>query len=152
MLVAVVGLAFLSGCASQGGMKQGFKDTTSKVADTTGSVLSGVTTAVGSVAGGMFQPYTNGVQVTEAQLALLETGMDASEVERIIGMPPEISESQGKEIWSYPYTEIRHFGGNTNETTVVRFDGKGKLAKAYKTNSRTSSTGNPLVDAANGTN
>jgi len=78
--------------------------------------------------------------------------MGPDDVERIVGLPPEIQNSSSGEIWSYPYTEITHFSGNTNETTVVRFDESGKLAKAYKTNSRNSSTGNPLVDAANGTN
>lgn len=151
-MMVFVGLAFLSGCASQGGMGQGFKDTTSKVADTTGSVLQGTATAIGSVAGGLFQPYTNGIKVTEAQMAQLKPGMSTAEVEQIIGMAPEINESQGEEIWSYPYTEIPHFGTNINETTVVRFSSAGKLLKAYKSGGRTSSTGNPLVDAANGTN
>lgn len=153
MLVAMIGLAFLSGCATtQGGEGNGFSNATSKVAETTGSVFSSITTTVGSVAGGMFQPYTNGVQVSEAQLGQLKSGMSTSEVEAIIGMAPEISESRGEEIWSYPYTEIKHFGGNVNETTIVRFDAKGSLIKAYKSNSRTSSSGNALVDAANGIN
>jgi outer membrane protein assembly factor BamE (lipoprotein component of BamABCDE complex) len=152
LTLAFMAVIFVSGCATQGGAGEGFKNATSKVADTTGSVRQGVSTTVGSVAGGMFQPYTNGVKVSEDQLAQLKSGMSPTEVEQIIGLAPEISESRGEEIWSYPYTEIPHFGANINETTIVRFDADGKLAKAYKSNSRTSSSGNPLVDAANGVN
>lgn len=152
MLVAVIGLAFLSGCASTGGSGNGFKDATTSVANTTGEVFQSVTSTVGSVAGGIFQPYTNGIKVTDEQMAKLKVGMSTSEVEQIIGLAPEISESRGQEIWSYPYTESPAFGANINETTVVRFSSAGKLVKAYKSNGRTSSTGNPLVDAANGVN
>ena len=40
-------------------------------------------------------------------------------------------------------------GQNINETTIVRFDASGQLTKAYKTNTRASSSGNPFLDAAN---
>jgi hypothetical protein len=141
-------MALLSGCASNGGGNSGAQNFANGLKDGVGAVASGI----GDVIGNFGQPYTNGVKVTEQQLAQLEVGMGPDDVERIVGLPPEIQNSSSGEIWSYPYTEITHFSGNTNETTVVRFDESGKLAKAYKTNSRNSSTGNPLVDAANGTN
>jgi outer membrane protein assembly factor BamE (lipoprotein component of BamABCDE complex) len=144
LLVATLSVGLLSGCASNGKAGQ--------MANDFGEGVGAVAKGIGDAIGGFGQPYTNGVQVTEQQLAQLEPGMSQSEVEQIIGFPPEIQDSSSGEIWSYPYTEITHFSGNTNETTVVRFNTNGKLAKAYKTNSRNSSTGNPLVDAANGTN
>lgn len=136
----------LTGCATNGGQNTGFSDTAGQV----GGALKQVANGVGSAVGGMFQPYINGVQVTEEQLAKLEIGMSASQVEQLIGYPPEIESSNGGEIWSYPYSEIPHFGTNINETTVVRFDSAGQLTKAYKTNTRASASGNPLLDAANG--
>ncbi|WP_146162221.1 outer membrane protein assembly factor BamE [Marinobacter sp. 3-2] len=138
----------LSGCATSGGSQNGFSTAAEGVKDGIGAVAEGV----GNAVGGLFQPYTNGVQVSDQDLESLRSGMTTAEVEQILGFPPEINESNGQEIWSYPYTEIRHFGGNTNETTIVRFDADGELIKAYKTNSRNSPTGNPLVDAANGVN
>jgi outer membrane protein assembly factor BamE (lipoprotein component of BamABCDE complex) len=132
----------LTGCASQGG--------DGGVAQSVGDGIKGAAEGVGNVVGGIFQPYVNGVKVTEAQMAQLEPGMTSDQVEQIIGMPPEITEIGGNEVWSYPFSQINHFAANISETTVVRFE-DGKLAKAYKTNSRSSSTGNPLVDAANGT-
>lgn len=136
----------LSGCATNGGEQGGF----SSALETAGGAFQGVATGLGSVVGGVFQPYRNGVQVKDEQLAKLTKGMSVEEVEKIIGYPPEVKSANGGEIWSYPYTEMRHFGGNTNETTVIRFDTAGKLAKAYKTNTRSSASGNPLLDAANG--
>ena len=138
--------AVLTGCATNGGQNSGFSDAAGQV----GGALQQVANGVGSAVGGMFQPYTNGVQVTEEQLAKLEIGMPASQVEKLIGYPPEIESFNGGEVWSYPYSEIPHFGQNINETTVVRFDASGQLTKAYKTNTRASSSGNPLLDAANG--
>ncbi len=145
--VALASIA-LSGCATSGGSQNGFSNAAEGVKDGIGAVAEGV----GNAVGGLFQPYTNGVQVSDQDLESLRSGMTTAEVERILGFPPEINEINGQEIWSYPYTEIRHFGGSINETTIVRFDANGKLAKAYKTNSRNSPTGNPLVDAANGVN
>jgi len=145
MAVAVLGVA-LSGCATNGGQQNGLSD----VANSVGGALQGVASGLGSAVGGMFQPYKNGVQVTDEQLARLSVGMPASEVEQLIGYPPEIENSSSGEIWSYPYSEIPHFGQNINETTIVRFDAAGKLTKAYKTNTRASASGNPLLDAANG--
>lgn len=145
--IAVLAVA-LSGCATNGEQQTGFSNAVNNV----GGALQGVADGVGSVVGGFMQPYRNGVQVTEEQMAQLTEGMDASKVEHIIGYPPEIEDSKSGEIWSYPYSEIPHFGQNINETTVVRFDTSGKLVKAYKTSSRKSSSGNPLLDAANGIN
>ncbi|WP_273208746.1 outer membrane protein assembly factor BamE domain-containing protein [Marinobacter subterrani] len=117
------------------------------------NAAQGVAKGIGSVASALVpEPYTNGVYVAETDLQKLKPGMTQSEVERLIGLPPEITQSEQGEIWSYPFTKITHFSGNVNETTIVRFDESGLLAKAYKTNSRSSKTGNPLVDAANGTN
>ncbi len=116
------------------------------------NAASGVASGIGNVVGGLFQPYTNGVKVDDANLQKLTPGMTPDEVEAIVGLPPEIAQSSQGEIWSYPYSEIKHFGGNINETTVIRFDNTGKLAKAYKTNSRSSASGNPLLDAANNAN
>lgn len=141
----VLGIA-LTGCAANGGQNNGFSDAAGQV----GGALQQVANGVGSAVGGMFQPYTNGVKVTDEQLARLEVGMPASQVEQLIGYPPEIDSSNDGEIWSYPYSEIPHFGQNINETTIVRFDASGQLTKAYKTNTRASSSGNPLLDAANG--
>lgn len=141
-IVAISAILALSGCASQGGVNG--------VAENIGNGLKGVAEGIGGIAGSAFQPYTNGVEVTEQQMAQLEVGMSPAEVEQIVGLPPSISEIGGNEMWSYPYTEITHFSGNRSETTVIRFDDNGRLARAYKTNSRTSSTGNALVDAANG--
>lgn len=138
----------LSGCATKGGQQNGFGDALNNV----GGAFQGVAAGLGSAVGGIFQPYRNGVQVTEEQLSQLSVGMTSDEVEQIIGYPPEIADSSSGEVWSYPYSEIPHFGQNINETTVVRFDSAGKLAKAYKTNTRTGSSGNPLLDAANGNN
>ncbi len=143
-----VALVALSGCATSGGSQDQFSSAAQGVKDGVGAVAEGV----GNAVGGLFQPYTNGVKVSDEDLKRLKSGMTSTEVEQILGYPPEIDESNGQEIWSYPYTEIRHFGGNTNETTIVRFDTNGELVKAYKTNSRTSPTGNPLVDASNGVN
>lgn len=146
-IVALAATMTLTGCASQG-EGQNF-------AQNFGNSVKGAATSVGDGIGkavnGVFQPYTNGVEVTQQQLAQLEKGMSPEQVEQIIGYPPEISEVSGGELWSYPFTKITHFSGNTSETTVVRFK-DGKLAKAYKTSGRNSSTGNPLVDAANGVN
>ena len=136
----------LTGCATNGGQNPGFSDAANQV----GGALQQVANGVGSVVGGMFQPYTNGVQVTDEQLAMLEIGMPASQVEQLIGYPPEIDSLNGGEVWSYPYTEIAHFGQNINETTIVRFDASGHLTRAYKTNTRTSPTGHPVLDLANG--
>ncbi|SNC74815.1 Outer membrane protein assembly factor BamE, lipoprotein component of the BamABCDE complex [Marinobacter sp. es.048] len=138
----------LSGCATSGGNQSAFSNAAEGVKEGVGAVAEGV----GNAVGGLFQPYTNGVKVSDQDLDRLQSGMTSAEVEQILGFPPEINESNGQEIWSYPYTEIRHFGGNTNETTIVRFDTNGELVKAYKTNSRNSPTGNPLVDASNGVN
>ena len=143
--IFVLGVA-LSGCATNGDQESGFSDAAGQV----GGALKQAANGVGTAFGGMFQPYTNGVQVTEEQLAKLEMGMSASQVGQLIGYPPEIENSNGGEIWSYPYSEIPHFGQNINETTVVRFDTSGLLAKAYKTSTRASASGNPLLDAANG--
>ncbi|MCL1477315.1 outer membrane protein assembly factor BamE [Marinobacter sp. M3C] len=147
LVIAALGVV-LTGCASNGGQDSGL----SSAAQNVGSAVKGVASGIGSAVGGLFQPYRNGVQVTEAQLAQIEVGMRSAEVEQLIGNPPEIDNSNGGEIWSYPFSEITHFSGNINETTVVRFNTSGKVVKAYKTNSRSSATGNALVDAANGVN
>ena len=145
--IAIVALGVaLSGCATNGGQQNGLSGAMENV----GGALQGVASGVGSAFGGMLQPYTNGVQVTEEQLAKLEMGMSASKVEQLIGYPPEIESVNNGEIWSYPYSEIAHFGQSINETTVVRFNPSGQLTKAYKTNTRASASGNPLLDAANG--
>lgn len=133
----------MSGCAAQGEQPNVFN----KAADGASSAAQ----SVGSAVGGLFQPYRNGVQVTDDKIELVTVGMTAAEVESTIGNPPEVESVNGGEVWSYPYSEIKHFGANINETTVVRFDTSGKVAKAYKTSSRKSASGNPLLDAANGT-
>lgn len=145
MVVAALGFV-LSGCATTGDQQSGL----SAAGNSVGGAFQSVSSGIGSVIGGLFQPYKNGVQVTDEQLAKLSVGMSASEVEQLIGYPPEINNSGDGEIWSYPYSEIPHFGRNINETTIVRFDAAGKLTKAYKTGTRTSASGNPLLDAANG--
>lgn len=134
----------ISGCAAQGEQPNVFN----KAADGATSAAK----SVGSAVGGLFQPYRNGVQITDEKIELVTAGMTASEVADTIGNPPEIESVNGGEVWSYPYSEIKHFGTNINETTVVRFDESGKVAKAYKTSSRNSASGNPLLDAANDTN
>ncbi|SNC59366.1 SmpA / OmlA family protein [Marinobacter sp. es.048] len=136
----------LSGCATNGGQGNGMSDAAGRV----GGVLEEVANGVGAVFGGMLQPYTNGVKVTDEQMAQLEVGMPASRVEQLIGYPTEIRSLSSGEVWSYPYSEIPHFGENINETTVIRFDPSGLVTKAYKTNARGNASGNPLIDAANG--
>ena len=95
--------------------------------------------------------YTNGVEVTDAQLDQISKGKTTSiEVIKLIGHPVRKDTMNGKELWIYPFTKIRHFGSNVNETTTIEFNSKGIVVDAYKAGGRSDSTGNPLVDAANG--
>src|SRR5690606_27206678 len=125
LLTAVALTSLMTGCATN---QQGGEN----------PLLSGaknVASGIGNAVGGLFQPYTNGVEVTEENLQKLKPGMTEAEVEAIIGLPPEITQVHDDLIWSYPFSKITHFSGNTNETTVVRFDAKKRMTRAYKTNS-----------------
>ncbi|MFT6906782.1 MAG: outer membrane protein assembly factor BamE (lipoprotein component of BamABCDE complex) [Oleiphilaceae bacterium] len=94
--------------------------------------------------------YVNGVFVSEDDLAKIKQGkMTEADVIAVIGQPTNKNQLNDKEVWSYPYTKIGTFSGNTNETTTIEFK-HGIVVNAYKSNSRKTSSGNPLVDAANG--
>jgi outer membrane protein assembly factor BamE (lipoprotein component of BamABCDE complex) len=144
---AFASIAFLSGCASQGG----FEGTMSKVGSSIGSAASKVA-GVAKDVGGNFIPsdYISGFPVSEENLASLQPGMSEAEVETIIGMAPDVSASNKGDIWKYPYVKMAAWSGeNVNETTIVRFDSRGKLVKAYKVQGGgAAASGHPLLQAA----
>jgi len=145
LFCALAATAFLSGCASSGG----FDETMSKFGSSVGTIV-GEAGKVAKNVGGALVPkdYVTGVHVSDEQLASLKSGMTTSEVAAVIGRAPDVSEVKGGEMWSYPFTRIPHFGENVQETTVVRFDDKGRMVEAYKSKGVKGGTGNPLLDAA----
>lgn len=146
IFVAALAVTAFSGCASQGGVKGTF----SKVGQTVGEV-AGKAVSVAKDVGGKLVPgdYVTGVHVNDEALASLKPGMRASEVEAVIGMAPDVTPSSQGEVWKYPYARIPHFGENVNETTVVRFDARGRMTKAYKVQGGgAAASGNPLLQAA----
>ena len=145
VVFASVALAFLSGCASQGGFQNGFNNAMTKAGEVaTGAV--GVATEIGGnlVPAGM----ETGTRVTDETLASISVGSSMADVEALIGPAPDITAGGTGEIWSYQYIKIPHFGPNINEKTIVRFDTNGKVTRAYKTSGGATNTGNPLLDAA----
>jgi outer membrane protein assembly factor BamE (lipoprotein component of BamABCDE complex) len=140
-------IALLSGCASQGG----FEGTMNKVGSTIGSAASKVA-GVAKDVGGHLVPsdYISGFPVSEEALTSLKPGMSEAEVETIIGMAPDVSTTNTGDIWKYPYVKMTAWSGeNVNETTIARFDGKGKLVRAYKVQGGgAAASGHPLLQAA----
>lgn len=136
-------IVLLSGCVSNSEQPS--------LAGKIGGTASAVGGGIKNVASGLFGGYENGTNVPEAKLAELKLGESTErDVERVIGLAPEKQQMDDGEVWRYPYTKITHFSGNTNNTTVIEFNRNGVVTKAYKVDTRSSSTGNPLVDAANG--
>lgn len=135
-------LAFTSGCASQGG----FQGAVNKVGGVASSAAGGIADAGGS----FFKGYESGTKVTEETLAKIEPGMTMGEVKTLIGASPNISVgSNNTEIWTYDYLHMPHFGANTEEKTVIRFDSEGSVLYAEKSGGNSGAkTGNPLLDAA----
>lgn len=140
--VVSMALAFMSGCASQGG----FQGAVDKVGGVASSAANGIADAGGS----FFKGYESGTKVTDETLALIEPGMTMAEVKTLIGASPNISVgSNNTEIWTYDYLHMPHFGANTEEKTVIRFDNKGNVLYAEKSGGNSGAkTGNPLLDAA----
>lgn len=140
--VVSMALAFMSGCASQGG----FQGTMDKVGGVASSAAGGIANAGGS----LFKGYESGVNVTDETVAQIKPGMAMAEVRALTGASPNISVgSNNTEIWTYDYLHMPHFGANTEEKTVIRFDGKGKVIYAEKSAGNSGAkTGNPLLDAA----
>lgn len=80
-----------------------------------------------------FGAYKDGVEVSTSQMKQIKVGKSKmSDVERIVGYPSTKQETKKGEIWRYPFTKIRHFGSNVNETTVFEFNKKGVVTKKYK--------------------
>lgn len=150
VIIAATAITAFSGCASNGN----FDQTLASLKTGAGTAI-GVATDVAKNVGGALVPddYVTGVYVSDEALASLKPGMSASEVEAIIGLAPDVSAVAGKEVWKYPYAKLTaagaYTGGNVNETTIVRFNKAGKLAKAYKVQGGGgAASGNPLLQAA----
>jgi len=132
----------LSGCAATDG-----NSVMGNISTTAGKIGS----SVGNVVSGVFKPYENGIYVSPEQLSQIKPGKSSSkDVIAIIGHPASKEQLKNKEIWSYPYSKITHFGANTNETTLIELNASGVVLNAYKSGGRKDSSGNPLLDAANG--
>ena len=132
----------LGGCASSGTNK--FMASVSDTASSVGSSLS-------SAASGLLESHKNGVYVSPEQLAKIEVGKsDEQDVVSIIGHPVSKEQLRNKELWKYPYSSIPLFGSNTNETTIIEFNASGIVLAKYKAGGRSDSSGNALIDAANG--
>lgn len=143
--VVSLALAFMSGCASQGGFKNGLNS----AMNTAGKVAGGALDVAKDVGGNLVPAgMENGTRVTPETLAMITEGSTMAEVEALIGPAPDITAGGTGEIWTYQYTKIPHFGQNINEKTIVRFDLDGKVTRAYKTSGGATNTGNPLLDAA----
>jgi outer membrane protein assembly factor BamE len=97
--------------------------------------------------------YATGTPVTDQQLQSFKKGKTTQDqVVAAIGYPTSKAEVTGKEVWSYPYNLIAAmpFQENKQETTVFEWSSKGVLLNFYKAGGSAGSTGNPLLDAANG--
>lgn len=139
-LATILSVGIVTGCASNGG----FQATVDQFKQAGGSAFNGLKEAGGSFMSG----YETGVQVTPETLAQIKEGSTMADVEALIGPAPEIDAASSGEIWTYQYTKIPHFGENVNQKTIVRFDGNGKVTRAYQTNGGATNSGNPLLDAA----
>lgn len=97
--------------------------------------------------------YTSGVEVTPQMVSSLKIGKTKQDdIVAKIGYPATRTEFKGREVWSYPYTKVNAIPGikDVSKTVVFEFNSKGVLLKHFQTNSVAISSGNPLVDAANG--
>jgi outer membrane protein assembly factor BamE len=97
--------------------------------------------------------YATGTPVTDQQMQSFKKGKTTQDqVVAAIGYPSTKAEVTGKEVWSYPYTLIAAlpFSPNKQETTVFEWSAKGVLLNFYKAGGAAGTTGNPLLDAANG--
>lgn len=95
--------------------------------------------------------HKTGTHVSEETLGRFTKGKTTrDDVAAVIGQPPDKREVMGKEIWSYPYTNLpaNPYAKNTQETTVFEFDKSGKLISAYKSGAMPGKSGNALLDAA----
>jgi len=139
--VIALTMSFVSGCASTGGM-DGAMNSVGEFANSTVNVVKDI--------GGNLVPegMENGTRVTPETLAMIKKGDSMAEVESLIGHSGDIALGSSGEVWSYQYTKIPHFGQNINEKTIVRFDKRGNVTRAYKANGGATNTGNPLLDAA----
>ena len=97
-----------------------------------------------------FLTHETGIEVTREQFDGLVVGKSVqADVVGSVGHPSRKEQLGDHQAWYYDFTKIRTFGKNIDESTVFEFDGKGVLAKKYKTGN-TSRTGNALLDAARG--
>jgi len=95
--------------------------------------------------------HKTGTYVAPEILASFTKGKTTREdVAASLGQPPDKKEVMGKEVWTYPYTNLpaNPYAKKTQETTVVEFDRNGKLVSAYKSGALPGKSGNPLLDAA----
>jgi len=95
--------------------------------------------------------YKTGTEITQIQMSQFTAGKTSQpQVVASVGRPNRKEALASKELWYYDYTKISAFlGGHVNESTVFEWNTSGKLLEVYKTG-RSSKTGNPLLDAANG--
>ena len=135
----------LGGCATTD--ENSFMGKVSNTASNIGSSIDGAVSTLYSLS-----DYENGIYVSEEQLTKIKPGKSTSkDVVAIIGHPSSKEQMKNKEIWSYPYSKITQSGGgNTNETTMVELNDNGIVVSAYKSVGRKGSSGNALLDAANG--
>lgn len=159
VFLLVVASSLLGGCATTGGAGQSqqaaekpsvWESITQGASQVASGVGSGLKAATGAVTS-LYGPYTNGVKITQAQLAQIVPGTTTEdELFAVVGHPMRTEAGRnGTAKLYYDYTEIKHIGANINVSNVFVVSRDGVVDKHYQTG-RASKTGNPLVDAANG--
>ncbi|MGF1757941.1 hypothetical protein L4D76_08325 [Photobacterium sagamiensis] len=110
VLVCALSLG-LGGCASNGGSEEsGFMATVSKAT----SALD----------------HENGVFISDAQIKVMTEKHYTKE--KIVELFGHAVDEEGN-TWKYGYVKVPAFSSNNiNETTVIKFNSKNKVVKAYK--------------------
>lgn len=94
--------------------------------------------------------YENGTEVTQEDLQKISFNKTtADELRSILGHPQKTESMSDHQLWYYDYTKIRHFGGNVNESNVFKISNN-IVVEHYTSKGRSTATGNPLVEKANG--
>jgi len=95
--------------------------------------------------------YSSGSLVTAEQLAILKPGVTKQEEAlKLLGYPSRKDTFGDHEVWRFDYSRIGAFGPSENTSTVLEWDKQGVLKSIAK--GKAPSSGNALLDAANGLN
>jgi outer membrane protein assembly factor BamE (lipoprotein component of BamABCDE complex) len=95
--------------------------------------------------------HSNGSLVTAEQLAMLKPGVTKQEdALKLLGYPSRKDTYGDNEVWHFDYSRIGAFGPSENTSTVLEWDKQGVLKSIAK--GKAPSSGNALLDAANGLN